>query len=279
MRRPNYLGIGSIKSGTTWVSAALASHPDVFMAHGKELHYFSDHYERGSEWYLRHFADAREESAVGEYSVSYMDGTDAVAQRIFEFNPDFRLVVTVRDPVERAFSHYRWLKQMGTELPSFRQALIEIPQLLSIGRYATALTPYWNRFPAEQFCYIRQADINSCPDQVCRELYGFLGVDPDYTPAATEQVIGATIQPRSRTLERLRINLHHAAMRYGAGYIITLYKQLGLSSLYRRLNNDASAVETLSEQDRLEVAPYFQDDLEEFRARTGISVIEPAKRP
>ncbi len=274
MQRPDYLGIGAIKAGTTWAANALAAHPDVFMAHGKELHYFSDHYERGEAWYLNQFSSAGACRVLGEYSVSYMDCSEETAQRIHDFNPDFRLIVSVRDPVERAFSQYRWMKQMGTELPSFRDSLDVHPGLVSNSCYAANLGPYWRRFPAGQFFYIRQANIRTRPGQVRRELYRFLGVDPDFTPKAPEQVVGETIQPRSRALETLRIRVHHAAMRYGAGSVITAYKGLGLSSLYRRINNDQAAQETLSAADREVLAPLFQQDLEAFREHTGMSVVD-----
>lgn len=274
MRIPDYLGIGSIKSGTTWVADTLANHPQVFMAHGKELHYFTVNYARGNDWYLKHFSSAREELSVGEYSVSYMDGRDQTAQRIYEFNPGVRLIVTVRNPVERAFSHYRWMKQMGEELPSFRESLVEHPELMSIGRYAEALKPYWRLFPQDQFHYIRQSDISTNPGQVARDLYTFLGVNPDHVQSVSNELVGETIQPRIRTLENLRIKVHHAAMKYGAGALITLYRQSGLSKLYRQVNNDPSLAEKLDEQDRAELAPLFSEDLAAFRAQTGISIVD-----
>jgi hypothetical protein len=49
MNKPNFLGIGAIETGTTWVADALVAHPDVLRAHGKELHHFSLYYERGPD--------------------------------------------------------------------------------------------------------------------------------------------------------------------------------------------------------------------------------------
>lgn len=274
MRRPDYLGIGAIKAGTTWAANALAAHPDIFMAHGKELHYFSDHYEQGEAWYLNHFSSAGACCSAGEYSVSYMDRSEETAQRVHDFNPDFRLIVSVRDPVERTFSQYRWMKQMGTEFPSLQESLEIHPGLVSNSCYAANLAPYWRRFPAGQFFYIRQVDIRARPAQVRRDLYRFLGVDPDFASKVPEQVVGETIQPRSRRLENLRIQLHHVAMRYGAGAVITAYQRLGLSKFYRRINNDPAAQETLSFVDREALAGLFQEDLKAFREHTGISVVE-----
>ena len=113
---------------------------------------------------------------------------------------------------------------------------------------------------------------------VLRELYSFLGVDPDFAPKAPEKVVGETIQPRSRMLENMRIRMHHAAMRYGAGAVITAYKSAGLSGLYRRINNSDAAQESMSAVDRAALVPLFHEDLEAFRAHTGISVIDAGQR-
>lgn len=53
--RPNFLGIGAQRTATTWLSEVLRSHPEIYMTHTKEVHYFSKHYERGEGWYISHF--------------------------------------------------------------------------------------------------------------------------------------------------------------------------------------------------------------------------------
>ena len=272
MVRPNYLGIGAMKAGSTWAAEMLAAHPDVFMAHGKELHYFSINYQRGQDWYLKKFSTAKRVRAVGEFSVSYMSGQEEIVRRIYDFDPCLRLIVSVRDPVERAFSQYRWEKQMGQELPSFRKALRVRPDLLNNSCYAANLAPFWHFFPSEQFFYIKHCDLQNRPDQVCSDLYRFLGVDANFLPIAREQVIGKTIQPKSRFLEHLRIRTHEAVMRNGMESIITLYKRLGLPRLYRRLNDDTSQMEVLDEQIREELNEYFIQDQMAFTARTGLTI-------
>ena len=272
MQRPNYLGIGAIKAGTTWASDVLESLPEIFMAHGKELHYFSHNYQNGLDWYLKKFSSARNHSALGEFSVTYMNGSTETAQRIFEFDPRLRLIVSVRDPVERAFSQYRWEKQMGKKLPPFREALEIRPDLVSNSCYASNLRPYWKLFGAEQFFYIRHMDIKKNPDLVCQNLYRFLGVGSNYLPGMQDEVVGETIQPVNQGLENLRVRAHQAVMRYGLESIITLYRKLGLSSLYRRLNNDESKREALGDQDKSDLNSLFVDDMKEFERQTGVSV-------
>jgi hypothetical protein len=272
--KPNFLGIGAIKAGTTWAADILAAHPQVFMAHGKELHYFSRQFDRGLNWYLDKFSDAKPGQAIGEFSVTYMDGSEDTARRIYEFDPGLHLIVSVRDPVERAFSQYRWEKQMGQSLPSFPESLNLRPDLITNSLYAQNLEPFWRLFPQSQFFYIRQSDLAGNASGVARALYEFLGVDPDYSSPQDVRVVGETIQPRSRLLEDLRIRLHQGFMQYGLERLITTYRTLGLSRLYRRINNDDSQRELLSEADRSALAGKFTADLARFEEVTGISIQE-----
>jgi hypothetical protein len=272
LNRPNYLGIGAIKAGTTWASEMLSAHPDVFLAHGKELHYFSHQYSNGLDWYLSKFSSSQSHSALGEFSVTYMNGSIETPRRIFDFNPEIKLIVCIRNPVERAFSQYRWEKQMGSKLPEFREALKIRPDLLQNGCYSENLGPYWDLFPANQFFYIQHHEISINPGAVCRDLYQFLGVCPSFSPESRDKVIGETIQPVSQSLENLRIRVHRSAMENGLEKVITLYRQLGLSTLYRRLNNDERKKEALSTQEADDILQYFESDMRTFKLQTGLDV-------
>ena len=118
---PNLLGIGAARSGTTSLHALLSKHPDVFMAAAKELHFFTYlHPEVGGARlftgetrvmtqtrYEAHFAEASDVRWRGEISPSYLWIPDA-APRIKALIPDARIIILLRDPVERALSEYRW---------------------------------------------------------------------------------------------------------------------------------------------------------------------------
>ena len=272
MAKPNFVGVGVIKCGTTWVADVLASHPDVFVAHGKEIHFFSEFHERGIPWYLRHFDGAGDESAVGEYSVSYMDDAEKNAERIRHFDPGMKLIVTLRNPVERAFSHYRWLKQFGHEFDSFEAALARHPSLISNGLYHASMQAYWNRFPDRQIHYILHDDIRNDPEAVQEKLFEFLGVDVHFQSRLSGEVVGKTIVPRSRKLEFARPKAHAFMVRYRLAGVITAYKKLGISSLYRRINDRPEEQEVISDATRDRLLQQFAPDIHSFGQRTGIDL-------
>jgi hypothetical protein len=205
---PDFAYIGTSKAGSTWLFNALAHHPDVHLASSKGLYYFDQHFDQGRQWYLDQFAGAGEASAVGEISHSYLSSPEAAA-RIAEFNPRMRLLVCLREPVDRAFSDYLDLVKNGQFDGSFTTALDRFPRLLDRGRYATHLQRYLDRFPAEQLLVSLFDDLRQDPQGYADEVFDFLGVRrlelapadlksrmPAGTPRSTAVASGAKVASR-----------------------------------------------------------------------------------
>ena len=207
-RMPDFAYIGTSKAGSTWLFNALAHHPDVHLASSKGLYYFDQHFDQGRQWYLDQFAGAGEASAVGEISHPYLSSPEAAA-RIAEFNPRMRLLVCLREPVDRAFSDYLDLVKNGQYDGSFTTALDRFPRLLDRGRYATHLQRYLDRFPAEQLLVSLFDDLRQDPQAYADEVFDFLGVRrielapadlksrmPAGTPRSTVVASGAKVASR-----------------------------------------------------------------------------------
>ena len=101
MRLPDFLGIGTQKGGTTYLHALLQHHPQIFLATPKEQHFFSLHWQRGEQWYADQFAQAESHQCCGEVTPYYLFHPE-VPQRIKSQLPAAKLIVLLRDPVERA---------------------------------------------------------------------------------------------------------------------------------------------------------------------------------
>ncbi|MEE8118056.1 MAG: sulfotransferase domain-containing protein [Gammaproteobacteria bacterium] len=266
---PAFLGIGAIKSATTWCAETLATHPEIFIAHGKEINYFTSEFERGNAWYLEHFARVGHRVA-GEFSVSYLSRSRVAAPRIAAFNPLIKLVAVLRDPVDRAFSEYRWKRQRGEADCSFMQAIDQYPGLVHNGKYFECLTPFLEHFPREQLFLLRQDDIRNNAVNVAQQLYSFLGIDEDFVPRNIDKTVGKTIESRSKTLERQRIAVHGWLKRHHLGRLITFYKQLRLSDLYRALNAKRVSIPVLTLEERNNLIEFFRDDLAALQKETGL---------
>ena len=97
---PEFIIIGAAKAATTWVGNQLRARPDVFLPM-QEPHYFSREYDRGEDWYRTWFKEAAEGPRLGEKSANYLADPHA-AERIARLLPRAKLVVQLRNPIERA---------------------------------------------------------------------------------------------------------------------------------------------------------------------------------
>ncbi len=123
----NFMIVGTQKGGTTALHAFLLGHPDICMARNKETHFFehNEFFEDGQPLYGEYataFPDYHGQMSVGEASPSYMFVPD-VAPRLHQYNPALKLIFALRDPVERAFSHYSMAVKAGVESLPFAEAL------------------------------------------------------------------------------------------------------------------------------------------------------------
>src|SRR5919201_2388998 len=102
-RGPDFAYIGTSKAGSTWLFNVLSLHDQVYLASNKGLYYFDGHFDKGEDWYLRHFDGAAAGQVKGEISHSYLSSPE-VPERIAAVDPRMKLLACLREPVDRAFS-------------------------------------------------------------------------------------------------------------------------------------------------------------------------------
>jgi hypothetical protein len=217
---PNFFVVGAPKSGTTSLCKYLDQHPGVFLSPIKEPCFFAPEVAAFSEetrartaegkfvfeWsaYLDLFAGVRAETAVGEGSVSYLSSLtapEAIRARV----PEARIIMMLRDPVDRLFSHYLGACATGTTRLGFVPWVDEQRELEARrtptwgpvwpGWYAAHLTRYLAAFPARQIAVHSYDDYARTPARVYRDLLTFLGVDPAF-PLDARQRHNVTKVPR-----------------------------------------------------------------------------------
>ena len=189
VKQPEFIVIGSQKAGTSSLFVGLNRHPQVYMAPEKELNYFYDDslFIQGPHRYAEFFKDAPEDSICGEASPGYICHPRSPG-RIHRQIPNVKLIVTLRDPVERAYSQYWDNRRQLAEGRTFG-ALLDGPQhqvfnpdrknYFTRGLYSVYLERYLALFPREQLLIIQFDELKTDPDQVYRRCFEFIGVDPD----------------------------------------------------------------------------------------------------
>jgi hypothetical protein len=120
-RLPDVVIVGAMKGGTTSLFSYLAQHPEIHGSIRKEVHYFDRHFKRGNTWYRKHFT-RRGDGVVLEATPDYMFHKSSL-DRIRTVLPNAKLIIVLRDPVRRAYSHYHHSRTKGTESRTFQQSV------------------------------------------------------------------------------------------------------------------------------------------------------------
>ncbi len=198
---PDFLIIGAMRGGTTTLHDLLARHPAVSPAIKKEVHFFDLYYLHGVRWYRSHFPDrttlTRRDALTGEASPYYLSHPLA-PRRARETVPEARLIAVLRNPVDRAYSHYWHSVRLGVEDLDFAAALEAEPNRLSgeadrlrrepgyasrahqhqayatRSRYADELSAWLAEFPADQLLVLGHEAFVQHPEGQFRRLCAFL---------------------------------------------------------------------------------------------------------
>jgi hypothetical protein len=237
--RPTFLGIGAQKCASTWLHRILAAHPQVTVPTQKEVDFFSYRYDRGYQWYERQIGElVAAAPARGEISPSYFH-EPAVPARVARYVPDARILVSLRDPVERALSNHRHEVRAAqiTGDVSFEAGLANNPMYLEQGLYATHLRRWLRHFPRERVLVLLAEDVARDPLGASREVFRFLGIDEQLTLGEVRERYNASYVPRSRGLGRVKDALYGATRLPATRWAWDVAAGLGLRSLYRRVNH------------------------------------------
>lgn len=217
---PDFVIAGMMRCGTTSLSSWLRHHPEICLSATKEVHYFDRHYERGPEWYALQFSRATSGQLLGEATPNYVYDELAL-ERLSGDVPEVRIVLLLRDPVERAHSHYLHnVARARDELP-FEEAVRseerrlreegaparEAFSYVDRGRYLQQLARVHELFPSSRIQIHLFEDLRDVPGDVFRHVAAFLGVEATRVPPEVGHTVNAYQQFRSVRLRDLARHL------------------------------------------------------------------------
>jgi hypothetical protein len=229
-REPEFLIIGAQKCGTSSLYHNLCQHPHIRSARQKEIHFFDDHYDKGLNWYRSHFPPVKlfENILTGEASPYYLFHPYA-PKRASLSHPRINLIILLRNPVDRAYSHYHHNIRKGREKRSFEEAVAEEIKLmptevdnltrnpaynshihkhfsyLSRGGYIHQIEAWLKHYPINQFLFLKSEEFFKYPEVTINAVYSFLGVEqvPVYNFATKNKY---SYPPMNRAIRQNLVN-------------------------------------------------------------------------
>lgn len=175
-RLPRQLFIGPTKTGTSWIHSYLEARGDVTLpSKTKETFFFDRHYDQGQLWYAAHFEPAISENTCVELAPSLFH-KDMAISRVGEMLPTVKVICTLRNPIDRAVSHYFHLRRYGRIPENFAEAVRDYPEILTTSLYSKNLQNWRAAFGHDRVCVLIYEDLQREQERFCRTICDLLEI-------------------------------------------------------------------------------------------------------
>jgi len=229
MVRPfDVLHIGPQKTATTWMYRCFREHEKIALPETDELHFRDIHYHRGIAWLDQQFDDSVKTAIRIDMTSSYLRSPLA-AQRARETNPNARIILCLRDPVERAFSHYWHEKKKNRFNYNFAECLENYDLYCSWiepGLYATHVQRWTEAFGSEAILMQEFDKLRKDPRGFLAEALAFVGLDQPFEPSVIDRKINVASPRRNQWLQAPRRAIRASRVAPMAGKALQMVRRL-----------------------------------------------------
>ncbi len=201
LKLPSFICVGPGRTGTTWLHAALTGYVGLPLR-VKETRFWGQYYHKGIGWYADHFRHCDPARPIGEACPYF--ATEGARERIARHLPNCKIIVTLRDPVERSYSQYRMLCRMGLARGTFEQELNH-PRIVETNRYAFHLQGWFDLFGRDKVKVLLFDELRKEPQKFLDQVTDFIGaqrISLDAVKIGAGDVNSYIRMPRSRRLSR-----------------------------------------------------------------------------
>lgn len=272
--KANFIGIGAAKAGTTWLADSLREHPNIYLPKEKELDYFNEwhpyynirnkNYKKTKLWYNNFYKDKLKTQICGEISPSYLL-SDNAPHEIYAYNPDVKIIVLLRKPIDQLHSLFLFFVQKGfIEKMDFFSALNSHKIMVEGCLYYKYLSRYYKIFDSQNIGVFFYEDLVYDKRGFYEQVLNFLEL-PHFTPPQLEKRSNVTKEAQfpklNFVINRARVFLHKHEM----NLVLALIKNLGITSLAEQVRdnlNTKSIIEkpTILPKERETVINYYKED-------------------
>ncbi|MEN8129399.1 MAG: sulfotransferase [Pseudomonadota bacterium] len=260
----DFIGIGAARSGTSWITNILRAHPQVCISEPKEIRYFNrfvlpvgpvkdqrnSSHDRDMEWYMAHFQHGRPDQLKGEYSPVYLYDKAAPAAIQSAF-PNVKLIACLRNPVDRAYSHY-WLHRGSSIMGklSFEEAIEREPVYIDMGFYASQLSRYFEIFDQQQLLVLIFEELIQQPKAQLGRLFEFLDIRNDAALVSSRFDRNPPTNIRARSVKRMAFSMSQTLIRARLSFVLKAFRSLGVHTVLKKLYATPLERPSISEETR-----------------------------
>lgn len=258
--RLDFLAVGPQRTGTTWLDRMLRAHPALCLPKNvKETRFFDQHRGKGKAWYAWHFRHCQTGQQCGEVAPTCLDVPEAL-RRIRANHPGCKIIVSLRDPAERAFSLYLHHRRKGRVRGTFREAVARIPRIVEAGHYARHVPGWIRAFGRDHVHFVLLEDIKARPERTLERLYTFLGVSPaEASSAVAEEKVNVATMTRFPRLARAAAALATKLRARRLHRLVEWGKRLGLKRVFA--SGSEAKIPELSPDERQELTATYACDI------------------
>lgn len=292
INKVDFFIIGAQKSATTSLYNYLSEHPEIYMPEVKENHFFVEDrvYNQGVQHFHRFYQTYAAQKVVGGAFVHMLTSQEA-PERVYNYNKDAKLIVMLRNPVDRAYSAYHFAIKNGWEsskIKFFDAVKLQDERLkgnlteqtdlayVNSGMYAKHLSNWLKWFTKDKFLILFDSDFIADSQGQMKKVFNFLGVDESVI-VNTNNAYNRSGDVRLKTLHRFLRN-KESRFRRNVGKVLPF----GIKSFYRRqilptldkYNKTEKKYTPLSFEERQSLFAYFEEDLKSLSDIIGVNVYE-----
>ena len=283
---PNVILLGAQKAGTSSLYNWLSQHPDIFAPDGmKDYNFFcnKENLQLGVKWFSKSFVRHTNQNIILHGHVNYIFYADSAASNIYNFNKDIKLILILRNPIERSYSAYWDARKVALEdVDNFEDAIkkeeermssgdskqLDLLTYLEHGYYSKQIKEYLKYFSRDQIKIIFFEDLKNHPKNTVQDVFSFLKVEKDFCPVF-EKVNLAGL-PRSILLQRLLQKIK--IPRVIKGFISTNYTSKIKTKLIREFNVRKLEYPKMKNETRNVLLSRFSNEIDELEELLDVNL-------
>lgn len=265
---PDFLCVGTYRSGTTWLYKILKQHPDLFLPDEKELMFFSHHYDKGISWYKSFFDSCGNHQISGDITPTYLSCPDA-PQRIAESLPDIKIIAILRNPPDQIFSLYQlWLSRNYTKSSLDKALLKSEGEFLDNVHYYKHLSNYMAHIDSENILVLFYEDLKNDSVSFLKKVYDFLSLEY-FFPDNLQEKQNQFRKPKNLFFETIITGTGDLLRKMRLLKLKSKLNNLGVSEYLKRMNTATQKKAHLSDEMKTYIDECVKQDKDALKKLIG----------